>query len=75
MAADVSPDLVQPLSPPARGLPSKKQGGSVGGQAVQASSSSLSGTSLQVMWEGSRTPGEGGSAGSEPSSLRGGGAR
>lgn len=47
----------------------------MGGQAVQASSSSLSGTSLRVMWEGSWTPGEGGSAGSEPSPLRGGGAR
>lgn len=47
----------------------------MGSQAVQASSSSLSGTSLRVMWEGSWTPGEGGSAGSEPSPLRGGGAR
>jgi len=50
-------------------------GGAVGGRAVQASSSSLSGTSLRVIREGGLTPGDGGSAGSEPSSLRGGGAR
>lgn len=75
VAADLSPDPVQPLSPPARGLRSRERGEQGGGAglgkpALPACLGPLCGLSGRVVGAlGSRGP-----AGSDPSSLHGGGA-
>lgn len=74
VAADLSLDPVQPLSPPAGGLRSRERGGGRAGQAkpaLPACLGPLCGLSGRVVG----ALGSGGPAGSDPSSLRGGGAQ